>query len=147
MCVKWASRAYLWCFYVFKWQDTGIWVCMSRFCFCVPCKANPNGLIIMYLHLVEKPICGTDWNVPSNFGRKWRTAPLKVCQYCWPTVCRQYTNSWPTANRHLRIWQVWWHRRHSTLIVLLESVAWCTTNWAKIASSYVLGKFIYEIAL
>ena len=28
-----------------------------------------------------------------------------------------------------------------------RSIRISTTNWAKIASSYVLGKFIYEIAL
>lgn len=67
------------------------------------------------------------------------SSPKSLSANCWPAVYQQLTDSWPTANRHLKIWQVWWHRRHSTLIVLLESVAWYTTNWAKIASLYSMS--------
>ena len=92
-------------------------------------------------------ICCTNSDPLEIWEKVKNSSPKSLSANCRPAVYQQLTDSWPTANRHLKIWQVWWHRRHSTLIVLLESVTWCTTNWAKVASSYVLGKFIYEIAL
>ena len=86
-----------------------------------------------------------------------KSAPKSLSADCRYTVSQLLTNSIQPANwqltnskptlKKLRSWEVYWHRRHSTLTVLFESVASSTANWAKIAPSYVLNKFIYEIAL
>ena len=67
-------------------------------------------------------LCKKERTVHSSFGKSEEQLPKK-------SVGILSAGSIPTVNLHLKIWQVWWHRRHSTLIVLLESVAW----WNKLS--------------